>query len=356
MYPLPEGSFAPRNQWYVIAWSDEITRDPIERWVLDEPIALYRKEDGSPVALQGRCPHRHFPLGKSRVVGDDVECGYHGITFAPDGQCVRIPSQAVVPSVCRVKSYPIVEKWKWIWMWPGDPALADESMIPDHEAAGLSDPSYTVATADRVHVPGRYHLMHDNLFDLTHLAYLHQSTIGAGGADICNVQEKRAHQDDWISSERVAQDVPCPPYFETAFQYKGGVRRRFGMKLHLPCLHVGFDDFSKPDGEKLGNVRVYHAITPATKHTAHYFFALGRDFATEDEGLTQAMMAGIMPTIEEDMFATQEIERIIQGLGEAPPEILIRADATCVQGRRLFEAMIRREKDPEPTDKAATAA
>ena len=83
MYPLAEGMFAPKNQWYVVAWSDEVTREPIERFILDEPIALYRKRDGSPVALHGRCPHRSFPLGRSRVVDDNIQCGYHGITCGP---------------------------------------------------------------------------------------------------------------------------------------------------------------------------------------------------------------------------------------------------------------------------------
>ena len=95
MYPLPEGCFAPRNQWYVAAWSKDIGREPIERWILDEPVALYRRESGEPVALHGRCPHRSFPLGKSRVFGDNIACGYHGIQFRPDGSCAGIPSQRI---------------------------------------------------------------------------------------------------------------------------------------------------------------------------------------------------------------------------------------------------------------------
>lgn len=106
MYPLAEGLFAARNQWYVAAWSKEISRAAMERWILNEPVAFYRTEAGKPVALGERCPHRHFPLGKSRVVGDNVECGYHGITFSPTGSCVSILSQTTVPTGCKVKAYP----------------------------------------------------------------------------------------------------------------------------------------------------------------------------------------------------------------------------------------------------------
>ena len=75
MCPLWDGLFAPQNRWYIAAWSSEVTREPMERWLLDEPVALYRKEDGQAVALGGRCPHRSFPLGRSRVVGNNIQCG-----------------------------------------------------------------------------------------------------------------------------------------------------------------------------------------------------------------------------------------------------------------------------------------
>ena len=127
MYPLSDGLIAPQNQWYVAAWSSDVTREPIERWILDEPVAFYRKQDGTPVALDGRCPHRSFPLGKSRVVGDTIQCGYHGIQFGPDGYGVMVPSQAHVPRVCKVRAYPLVERWsgfgfgRAIPNWPTSP-------------------------------------------------------------------------------------------------------------------------------------------------------------------------------------------------------------------------------------------
>lgn len=348
MYPLPEGCFAPRNQWYIAAWADEIRREPMERWVLNEPIAFYRTEDGRAVALEGRCPHRHFPLGKSRLVGDNIECMYHGITFSPKGDCVRIPSQGMVPASCKVKAYPLVERWQWLWIWMGDPALADESLIPDHHEIGLTDPAFTVEAGTYHAVPGRYMLMHDNLFDLTHLGFLHQTSIGAG--DYSVVEEKRDNGDNWISSQREFPNIQCPPLYAQVFGYEGRVDRAFGMKLFLPSLHAGYDFLfkSKTDsddpGAVLGKVRVYHAITPATKNTAHYFFAYGRTFKQDDDAFGKAMLASFNAVIEEDMLATREIEAMLTTLGTTPPEVLLKADATCVRGRRLFENLIRKEQ------------
>ena len=348
MYPLSEGLFAVRNQWYVAAWSSEVGREPIERWVMDEPVAFYRTTAGQAVALAGRCPHRNFPLGKSRVDGDNIECGYHGIVFAPDGHCVRIPSQAQIPANCKVRSYPVAERWKWIWIWTGDPEKADEALIPDHEALGFFDPQFEIAADCYYSVPGRYTLMHDNLFDLTHLAFLHRSSIGANSDQ--SVEEIRENGPDWISSKREFKNIECPPYYSQICGYYGPIDRAFGMKLYYPCLHAGYDDLTKANnsgessGESVGRVRIWHAITPATRHTAHYFFAYGSDFAVGNPAMALGMQEALRPTLEEDMMATRELERMIQACGaKAEKEVLLRSDATCVRGRRIFEDLIRAE-------------
>ncbi|MCH8076190.1 MAG: Rieske 2Fe-2S domain-containing protein, partial [SAR324 cluster bacterium] len=51
-----------RNAWYVAAWSHEVTRKPMGRIYLNDPVVLYRTRDGAPVALADRCIHRRFPL------------------------------------------------------------------------------------------------------------------------------------------------------------------------------------------------------------------------------------------------------------------------------------------------------
>lgn len=348
MYPLSEGCYAPRNQWYIAAWRDEVKRELMERWILNEPVAFYRTESGRAVAIEGRCPHRHFPLGKSRLVGDNVECQYHGITFNAQGDCVRIPSQGMVPASCKVKAYPLVERWEWLWIWMGDPALADESLIPDHDEIGLTDPDLQVEIGTYHAVPGRYMLMHDNLFDLTHLGFLHKTSIGGGDFD--KVEERRENGDNWISSQREFPNIDCPPLYADLFNYHGKIDRAFGMKLFLPCLHAGYDIFTKSrtdsdaPGAFLGKLRVYHAITPATRNTAHYFFAAGRTFKKDDAGFGQALMGNLNAVIEEDMVATREIESLIGTMGQVPQEVLLKADATCVRGRRLFENLIRQEQ------------
>src|SRR5690606_28290292 len=117
-----------RNQWYVAAWDDEILGDTLlERTILGQPLVIYRKSNGHPVAMNNKCPHRHAPLSMGRKEGDSLRCMYHGLRFDPTGACVEIPGQERIPPSTCVRTYPMVQKHRWIWIWMGDPALADES-------------------------------------------------------------------------------------------------------------------------------------------------------------------------------------------------------------------------------------
>lgn len=347
MYPLPDGCFAPRNHWYVAAYGSDVTRQPHERMILDEPVALYRKHDGGVVALEGRCPHRHFPLGRSRVEGDRIICGYHGLAFGPDGRCVDIPSQPTIPYVCRVKSYPVKEIWDWIWIWPGDPELADEALIPDHFELGLTNPAYTTHSGYYAKIPGRYMLMHDNLFDLTHLPHLHRETLGA----LSVTKPSRVERGPgWISSNFDYLNGDPPDYAQRNYGYVGMVDRVASVKLLFPALHVADERYTQahPDaprhfGEPVGETRHFHAITPATRHSCHYWFC-GAVTSTAAEA-ARLLTEAVYPTIAEDISATHYIEELLQHMGERlPSEFLLKADATCVEGRRMFERACRQEE------------
>src|SRR5262245_48560932 len=111
-----------RNYWYVAAPDHEIVQKPLARMILAEPIVFFRTEDGTPVALEDRCPHRRLPLSMGKLVGDGVlQCHYHGLRFDHTGKCVRVPGQDMIPSSARVRTYPVVERYHWLWIWMGDP-------------------------------------------------------------------------------------------------------------------------------------------------------------------------------------------------------------------------------------------
>lgn len=347
MYPFKDGSFAPRNAWYVAAFCEDIGAKLLSRWILGEPVVLYRKQDGTAVAVGGRCPHRFYPLGESKRVGDTIQCGYHGFTFGPDGRCTRLPSQATVPSVFRIPSYPLVERGLWAFIWPGDPELADESLLPTEEAMGFGVPGYIYKPFRTAHINGRYQLLNDNLLDLTHLGFLHGGSIGT--EENASTPEQRIVEERGIKSRREMTDAACPPLMAEAARYSGPVDRVSAMTFFAPGFHAGIDDTfvaaSQPAraGESIHSAKVFHSVTPATRHETNYFFALGGT----SEAQVDALKTALWPVLDEDIFATEEIEKIIQRSGELPPELMVRSDATTVEGRRIIQRMIDAEQQSE---------
>lgn len=344
MYPFKDGFFAVRNGWYVAAFAHEVKRELLARWILNEPVVMYRKEDGEAVALSGRCPHRHFPLGRGCLKGDALECAYHGITFGPDGECVRIPSQKVVPGVYRIKKYPLVEHGMWLWIWPGDPERADESLLPNLEEAGYREPGFRYRPFYFLEIAGRYQLLNDNLLDLTHLAYLHRTSIGVEAN--ASTPEQREETDRVLRSRRVMKGVSQADFLRGRIGYDGPVDRTTSMDFYLPGFHAGLDYTSIPQdhptrgGEEVRAARVFHAVTPSRTHTTNYFFSFGGRM-TEAE--IDFMHGYLRSVVEEDIFATVEIETLLTRLGQEPSELMLKSDTTAVQARRALQAMMERE-------------
>jgi vanillate O-demethylase monooxygenase subunit len=118
-----------RNAWYVAARADELGDKPLARRLRSEPVVLFRDGSGKTAALADRCCHRAAPLHLGRVVESGIRCGYHGLVFDGAGRCVTIPGQELVPQGAQVRSYPTVEKDQLVWLWMGDPMLADPAKI-----------------------------------------------------------------------------------------------------------------------------------------------------------------------------------------------------------------------------------
>jgi len=139
-----------RNAWYAAAWSEEIGRDLVERWICGVPIVFYRREDGTAVALEGTCPHRQYPLALGRLKGDHIECGYHGITFGCDGACARVPGEQRAPAAMRVRAFPLHERGGLIWLYAGDPGGPIPPRLPNNGSERRPGRPFTARRSSRV--------------------------------------------------------------------------------------------------------------------------------------------------------------------------------------------------------------
>lgn len=332
----------PRNQWYVAARSEEVTRELLSRWILNDPICLYRKVHGDPVALMDRCIHRQMPLSKGRLREDALECGYHGILYGPDGQGLRIPSQATVPRACGVRSYPLVESCGVVWIWMGDPASADASLIPDHHWMG--EPGW-VTVGGTLHMEARAQLLNENLLDLSHLTFLHPESIGT--EKIAEVPVTVDFDERSVRVARVMDAVDSPPFFAKVMKLSGLIDRKQVAEFHGPGFHVTHVQ-AQPSGSR-GSIgrcqhKAIHGITPERRTSAHYFWFVARDYEIADAEVTELWARGGKTVFAQDIEACEAIEQRIRPYEpHYPVELNIKVDAGPLRARRIIEKMVRED-------------
>ena len=116
---LPEYAL---NQWYVAALGWELEDKPLGRTLLNHPVVLFRKSDGTVAALEDRCCHRALPLSNGTLEASGIRCGYHGLLFDDAGRCVEIPGQDKIPSKAKVPAYHVREQDQIVWIWFGSAA------------------------------------------------------------------------------------------------------------------------------------------------------------------------------------------------------------------------------------------
>lgn len=329
-----------KNLWYVAAWSHELdTTSPIGRMLIGEPIVLYRKTDGTVVALEDRCPHRHAPLSLGRIEGDGIRCMYHGLTLGPDGVCTGIPGGAAVPPGIAARTFPVVERWSWIWVWMGDPAKADPAHIPD--AYGLDDPGW-VMRSDALDYAADYQLIHDNLCDLSHLDFVHETTLGgSSGSKWSNDQPKITPLDDGLLFER---------WFLNHHLSPGGNKRvdtwntyRFvlpGMFLMLtqsfPVGTAAASQFGAPSIEPLYRRREQQVVTPIANGRSRYLYATGVEAAIATPKFLDGIFSVINASFAEDKRMIEGQQRIWDDTPADRQKAFLVQDKAPFQFRRLI--------------------
>ena len=335
------------NAWYAAAWGREVRSSPLGRQICDRPIVMYRLEDGTPVALEDICCHRMLPLSHGRVEGDLLVCGYHGLTYDKTGQCVRIPSQEKTIANARVRSYPIVERHHFVWVWIGDPALADFAAVPDLH--WNNDPGWR-GDGDVVRIECDYRLLVDNLLDLSHETYVHSTSIGDPRLPSAPIKTSFDH--DTVTVSRWIPDHEPAPFWRNlvhrARNYTGHCDRWQIAWFVPPCsvvIDVGVAEAGtgalQGDRSKGISAMILNSLTPATVTSCWYFWANARNFCLDDDGLTADMKASITRIFGEDKVIVEAQQRAML---ENPgfKMISINLDAGPIRVRRLIEARIRK--------------
>ncbi len=321
--PLTRGPFL-KSTWYAAGWSSEFESSPAARTIINEPVVCYRKQDGTLVALEDRCAHRWAPLSLGRVEGDELRCMYHGIKFRPDGLCSEVPGQDRIAKSLCVRAYPVVERHRLVWIWMGDPTQADPRLIPD---LSLGDRPAMHSYQGSLDYQAHYSLICDNLLDLSHLAYLHERTLGRPVAPISQRRTK-----------------PRIPDGSGATRIDGGVRVEgwlFGRSAFLPKKVPDGDLWSRVDflvpGIYVSHARMYpegtaekcggrppeedlaplsdsisiQAVTPITARETRYFYSIGHRMSDMDAAEADEIWKIVLEAFAEDLRMIEAQQRII---------------------------------------------
>ena len=351
----------PKNAWYVACTPTEIDDKPLGRKVCNESIVFYRGADGAVAALEDFCPHRGAPLSLGRVIEGKLVCGYHGLEMGCDGKTIAMPGQRV-RGFPAIRTYPVVERHGFIWVWPGDAALADPATIHDCPWADSPDWAYG---GGLYHIACDYRLMIDNLMDLTHETYVHATSIGQ--KEIDETPSATKTEGDEVITSRFMTGIEPPPFWKMALRGNhlpdDQLVDRWQICHFSPPSHVLIEV-----GVALAGQGGYHAdskvkassivvdfITPETDTSIWYFWGMARNFNPRDKALTATIREGQGKIFAEDL---EMLERQQKNLSAWPERNLLKLniDAGGVQARRVLDRLIAAERAGTAPAVAAAAA
>jgi phenylpropionate dioxygenase-like ring-hydroxylating dioxygenase large terminal subunit len=352
----------PRNCWFAAAYDVELRHELLARTIGGRNLIMFRRGDGRPAALEDACWHRLMPLSKGRLEGDEVACGYHGLVYNSEGRCTFMPSQKTINPAARVRSYPVVERHRFVWVWTGDPALADPELVPDLH--WNDDPKWA-GDGGLIPLDCGYKLVVDNLMDLTHETFVHGASIGQ--RSIAEVPFEVTHGSRSATVTRWMTDVDAPPFWKMQLEWKHGepvgkVDRWQIVNFEAPstiAIDVGVapTGTGAPEGDRSEGVNGYvlNTMTPETDRSCHYFWAFARNYNLEDQRITTLLRDGVSGVFAEDqeVLAAQQ-----QGIDANPDKQFynLSIDGGAMWARRLIDKMMAEEAEDERYRRSASEA
>ncbi len=268
------------DAWYIAAWTNEVGTKPLARQILGQDVVLFRDGSGRIAALEDRCCHRAAPLRLGHVIPEGIQCGYHGMVFDRNGACVGNPGEEEDRAHYHVRSFPVIERQHFVWAWMGDPKRADPGKIidfPYHDEEEEWPFRYGC-----YHYEANFMLVMDNLMDLTHLAYVHGSTIGGYPRSHAEAVLETEATETGVRYLRWMMNSPPPPSFLRVAGFQGNVDRWSDFEYVAPAsvlqwggaLDVGRGARENRDQDGGVSLRLFHHATPETETSCHYFWSV----------------------------------------------------------------------------------
>lgn len=289
------------------------------------------------------CPHRAVPLSLGTVSNGNIVCAYHGIELDTAGICRKNPHIQGSPERLKARAYPATELHGIVWVWMGETALADTSLLPDY--SWFDSPDTFTTKRGYTHIAADYKLVIDNLMVLAHADYVHPNTVGQPGA--AEVQQATVVRD----AHSVAVNTIWPNLPPSALHRQGWTRSdkvdKYLDMTWRPASNLFLDLGVKGPGEaRESGIRTpgAHILTPETERTTHYFWCTARDFRLDDEALSERIFEIVGRAFnQEDKPIIEATQRNMERTGASFTNFT-KGDAGSAMVRREIDRRIAEEQ------------
>lgn len=320
-----------KNFWYVAGESSDVTnKKPRKAKLLGQDIVLFRDQEGRAVALSDVCVHRGASLAGGKVQKGCVECPYHGWQFGESGACRRIPAheENPIPKKARVDSYPVQERYGWVWVFMGDLPEAQRPPLP--EFPEYNDAGYRCIHGQFLWQASAARVVENGL-DFAHAAYVHDGQFGDSRRP--HIGDFDVHQHAWGADAALTWEVDPPGgLWRVLRPSRAPVMGNPGFHLSGNVMHLKVQ--LSPRFRQV----IFDANTPIDEHTTLTYWIFARDFfrpAIFDDMARRRMQV----IFEQDARVLAEIqpEQLPYDLSE---EVSVRSDALQIAFRRMRQHYI----------------
>lgn len=341
-----------RNTWYVALWSQDLAPGQmVPRKFLNEPIVLFRSEDGKAAAIADACAHRFAPLSMGKVVkGNHVRCPYHALEFDGSGKCVHNPhGNGRIANTLKVRSYPVHEKHSMIWIWMGDKE-ADPALIPDFSILD-PDSGRLVSKRDWIKMETSYELIIDNLMDLSHTAVVHDGILGNENTIKANLTIEQ--DGNAVSVGRSIPNTPCPGLYNLIYKRdERPVDLWMDMKWYPPACMINYTGVTEPNAPRDQGTGFWgmHFLTPETETSTWYLFCAVRfnpiSWGQPLDGEIQQQVSHLRRVAfeDQDQGIIKAQQAVILGHRDVTRPVLLEIDIGPVRYKRVLDKMIEAEQ------------
>jgi len=306
------------NFWYPAEESRNLADRPLKVQMLGLWFVLWRDSNGKARCVHNTCTHRGGSLGDGKVVGDCIQCPYHGWKFNGEGTCERIPSlgpTATVPGRAHIDAYPVEERYGLVFVFLGDlPADERPTIMPNDE---WGQPGWR-SLSMRYRWQANYVRLVENQSDPSHIEYVHAGFGMAGKSTNYEVPKINVQETDWGAGAMVVFYSPELPDPEMRKLQPEG-RNESGSGYHGAASTWTRVNFSATSA-----MHIYLYAVPRDELDLEIFLVMQRNCMLEEK-FDENFLKRMGVAVEEDRVVVEKLDPAIPAR-DAGGEFVVPAD------------------------------